>query len=926
MLVIRSLRNLGLLLICLSSVTVFSEEKITEGQSTKATKVTSVEGITEYQLDNGLRFLLFPDVSKQQITVNITYLVGSLHEGYGETGMAHLLEHLVFKGTPNHPDITKELTERGASPNGTTSFDRTNYFETFPASEDNLRWALDLEADRMVNSYIAQDDLDSEMTVVRNEWESGENDPFGVLMTRILSSAFLWHNYGNTVIGARADIENVPIDRLKAFYSKYYQPDNAILVVAGNFDETTAVSMVAEEFGNIPRPDRSGSNQLFPTYTKEPAQDGERTVTLRRVGDTQLVAAAFHIPAGSSLDYPAVDVLSHVLGTEPSGRLYKSLVEAKLAAATSTYAFQLREPGILFAYAIVREDGSLDEATEALLNALEEVKATNPPTEAEVERAKTQYLTSLELAFNNPQQIALQLSEWASMGDWRLMFLWRDNLEKVTVADVQMAAQKYLLESNRTIGWFRPSEKTPQRAEVPEPPNVSELVEGYVGREAISAGELFDPSPANIHSRTTTAELTNGLKLALLPKETRGDTVVLSLTFPFGTESSLTGQHHNALMARNMLMRGTQKRSRQDLEDELDRIKTQISIFGETWSVGASVTTVRQHLAEAVQLLTEVLREPAFHEDEFDLLLEQTLAEIEIDKSEPQYLAVEAYRRYLVSEVEEGHPFYYYTADQNVAALSNVDLADVKDFWNRFYGSNNGSIAIVGDFDADEVKTLMQESFGEWQSQSDYDRLPYEHRVQPKVEQDIETPDKTNATMYAVLSLGIHEEHEDYPAFRIGMQVLGGGFLNSRLATRIRQQDGLSYGVGAQLRLLEPDPTSLFLAYAIYAPENRDLVVKAFKEEVTRLVEDGVPQEELSAAITGYLDYRQNLRANDNNVVGQLDANLRWGRTIQFTEEIESAMAQLTPEDVLQALQKHLIPDRIAIFRAGDFANTPTES
>ncbi len=180
-------------------------------------RVTSVEGITEYTLGNGLHVLLFPDPTKPTVTVNITYLVGSRNESYGETGMAHLLEHLMFKGTPKHPNIPQDLTSHGGRANGTTWYDRTNYYETFPASEENLNWALELEADRMVHSFIAKKDLDSEMTVVRNEFEEGENDPESVLSQRVLSTAYLWHNYGKDTIGARADIENVPIERLQAF-------------------------------------------------------------------------------------------------------------------------------------------------------------------------------------------------------------------------------------------------------------------------------------------------------------------------------------------------------------------------------------------------------------------------------------------------------------------------------------------------------------------------------------------------------------------------------------------------------------------------------------------------------------------------------------------------------------------------------------
>src|SRR3984893_14923991 len=243
-------------------------------------RVTSVEGITEYRLANGLRVLLFPDPSKQTVTVNMTYLVGSAVEDYGETGMAHLLEHMVFKGSPKHTNIPQELTSHGARPNGSTSYDRTNYFETFSATDENLNWALDLESDRMVNSFIAKKDLDSEMTVVRNEFEQGENSPINVLNERVMETAYLWHNYGHPTIGARSDIEKVPIEHLQAFYRTYYQPDNAVLIVAGKFDENKTLELIQRKFGSIPKPTRD----LPCPYTAEPTQDGQREVTLRRVG------------------------------------------------------------------------------------------------------------------------------------------------------------------------------------------------------------------------------------------------------------------------------------------------------------------------------------------------------------------------------------------------------------------------------------------------------------------------------------------------------------------------------------------------------------------------------------------------------------------------------------------------------------------
>jgi zinc protease len=231
--------------------------------NTGVKKITEVEGITEYHLNNGLKVLLFPDQTKETVTVNITYNVGSKHENYGETGMAHLLEHLVFKGTPKHKDIPAELSSHGARPNGTTWTDRTNYFETFAATDENINWALSMEASRMVDSFIAKKDLDSEMTVVRNEFERGENSPFRVTLQRATAAAYSWHNYGKSTIGARSDLENVPIERLKAFYKKYYQPDNATLIVAGKFENDDMLKRVVKNFGSIPKPNRT----IRPLYT-----------------------------------------------------------------------------------------------------------------------------------------------------------------------------------------------------------------------------------------------------------------------------------------------------------------------------------------------------------------------------------------------------------------------------------------------------------------------------------------------------------------------------------------------------------------------------------------------------------------------------------------------------------------------------------
>ncbi len=309
-------------------------------------KVVTIEGITEYKLaSNGVRFLLFPDPASSKITINMTVLVGSRHEGYGETGMAHLLEHMLFKGCKAFPDVNKAHQDHGAgrTANATTWTDRTNYFETMPASDKNLEFGLHLESDRLVNSFIRREDLAKEMTVVRNEFEQGENNPETILRQRMFAIAYEWHNYGKSTIGNRSDIERVPIERLHEFYKKYYQPDNIVVIVAGNFDESKAKEYMVKYFGALKKPDR----KLDKTYTEEPAQDGERTVTLRRVGKVAVTGVMYHIPSASHEEYAAIDVLSTILGDEPAGRLYKLLVETKKATTVNAIAWAWHDPGIL---------------------------------------------------------------------------------------------------------------------------------------------------------------------------------------------------------------------------------------------------------------------------------------------------------------------------------------------------------------------------------------------------------------------------------------------------------------------------------------------------------------------------------------------------------------------------------------------------
>ncbi|PWU15536.1 MAG: insulinase family protein [Verrucomicrobia bacterium] len=894
-------------------------------------KAASVEGITEYQFDNGLRALLFPDKSQSKVTVNLTVLVGSRQEGYGETGMAHLLEHMVFKGTPRHPKIPKVLQEHGAQFNGSTSNDRVNYFETLPATDENLEFALDLEADRLVNSYIKQEDLDSEMTVVRNEFERSENSPGAVLGERIAAAAYDWHNYGKPTIGNRSDIERVPVENLRAFYKKYYQPDNVVLIVAGKFDEPKALALIQKYFGAIPRPER----KLVATYTEEPAQDGERSVTLRRVGDVSAVGIAWHIPAASHKDTAALEVLANILRTQPSGRLYKALIETKKAASVSAFARREHDPGLMSVDAEVSSQSTPEEIRDIMLSIVERIGAEGVTVE-EVNRARQQILKQRELAANDTAQFGVSMSEWAAEGDWRLYFLHRDYIEQVTPEAVRAAATAYLQRNNRTVGIFIPTEKA-QRIAVPPTPDIAALVANYKGREAIAQGEAFEATPENIEARVQRTDLPEGIKVTLLPKKTRGQEAHLLLTLHYGNEDNLKGFQSAASLLPEMMLRGTKKFNHQQLRDELDKLTATLSAGAGgggrrgggrrggppaeagPGSVSFSIQAKKQTLPAVIEILGQVLREPALPAEEFDVLKNERLAFLQQMRTEPAMLGPRLLQREL-NTYPRDDVRYVTTIDESIERLKDTKYEQVAQLYREYLGSQAGELTIVGDFDSDACLPLLKKALAGWTGSKPYARIAMPSPSDCKAaEHQIKTPDKANATYMAGMLFPLRDDDPDYPALVIGNYIFGAGALSSRLGDRIRQKEGLSYGVSSGLTVSSQDKRAGLTITAICNPQNIGRVEKAAREELERLLRDGVTTEELEKAKQGYLQTRKVGRANDAALAGMLTGLRHIGRTMTFEADVEKSIGALTAEQVQAALRKYIDPAKLVVVTAGDF-------
>jgi zinc protease len=526
----------------------------------------------------------------------------------------------------------------------------------------------------------------------------------------------------------------------------------------------------------------------------------------------------------------------------------------------------------------------------------------------------------MELAFNNSERIAIELSEWAANGDWRLRFIFRDRLKEVTPEDVFRVATDYLKPSNRTVGLYIPVEETPPRAEIPAPPDVAAVVAGYGGGAAVATGEAFDPSPSNIDARTITSEYASGFKLALLPKETRGDRVSLAIQLRFGSEEALMGKAVPGDMVGSMLLRGTDKHTRQELQDEFDRLKAEVNVGGDATHAMVRIETTRENLPDVLRLVGEILHEPAFDETEWELMKEEELSGIESKKSQPTSVASVAFGRAMSPYTDDPeHPRYVPTFDEQIAWIESADVEEAREFWAGFYGADGTTMAVVGDFDTAEIQAIAEEIFGSWTAVEAYERLRRPFYAGPAEHLVIETPDKANAMLLAGLGIEMRDSDPDYPAMVLGNFMLGGGFLNSRLAVRIRQEEGLSYGVGSFFAADPIDEAASLGAYAIFAPENAERVEQAFREELTRVLEEGFTAEEVEAAKQGWLQSQEVSRAQDKSLAIKISSNLLYNRTMAFDAEVERKVADLTPEEILAAMRRHIDVDRFTIVMAGDF-------
>ncbi len=875
----------------------------------QAQKVQTVEGITEYTLANGLRILLAPDASDQRVTVNMTYLVGARHEGYGESGMAHLLEHLIFKGTPKTPQPKVEFAKRGFAFNGTTTHDRTNYFASFQSEQASIDWYLAWQADAMVNSFIARKDLDSEMTVVRNEYERAENNPVIALGDRMRRAAYMWHNYGKSVLGAKSDIENVDIVSLKNFYRRYYRPDNAIVMVAGRFDSAATLASIVSAFGSLARP----TDPLPRTYTMDTAQDGERNVVLRRPATAPFIASSYHVPPMLHPDTEPLILLGLVMADETTGRLTK-----KLSSPTVYEPVLRREAGSQFFGSQLGLSDNADNVQKIMTDILEGV-ATVPITQQEFEQAKNKFNQSLKRVFSNANIQAGTVIEHAVAGDWRSAFVTRDRFTKVILEDVNRVAQKYFIASNRTTGRIVPTQ-APVRA--PEPAQLDAVLymQGFALNGQGDASQDFDYSFANLQRSTISTELAQNIKLSVLSKPMRGDFVRLRMKLRFGSLDALSGRIAAGRLVGRLLQDGTPKYNKQQIQDELVKLNAAVNFNLGPTGGDVDLTVGKDQFAQAYDFIVHLLKESDLPVRAFYSTKNNFIRAVEGELNDRATEANREFRRY-GNPYAKDDPRYPYTSQEWLDELKALTYEQVQEFHAKFYGAQVAQVVVVGAVDPSSVQAQTARLLENWTAPVLWQRLPYPFSDVVPTRQMFDTPDKASSKIWAFTRVPLVELDPENWQLRLATRIFGVGPA-SRLWTRLREKDGLSYDLAASVQLSSYEKSTGWSLFCDVAPANLSTAEKAVKEELARSLADGFSPQEVEQFKKQFLQERKAARSGDDHAIGVLMAiqefNQDWDLALKNDKLIES----FTTEQINAVWRKYLKPDQLVWGIFSDVAKT----
>lgn len=911
-------------------------------------------GISEYKLkSNGLQVLLVERHSTPVVMTTVVFHVGSRNEAVGYTGATHFLEHMMFKGTPKFDPLKKTglddlLKKVGGINNATTWYDRTNYYEVVPTGYLDL--CLDIEADRMRNLLLRESDREAEMTVVRNELERGEDDPNELLDTNLFATSFREHPYHHPVIGWRSDVEGVPTERLRKFYDDFYWPNNATLMVIGDFNKVDALKSIAKHFSSI-----SKSPKEFPkVYTTEPPQEGERRFTVKRGSDVPRLMIGFHGPECMNKDTFALDVAETILGgtSKRSSRLYKRLIETGLASETEASSYSLKDPGMFVVSGQITVGTNPEQLEVEILDELQKLKIEKV-TKEELERAKRSIIKSIRLSVDDPMSLSSQLTEAIAVADWKWWLSYPDAVNKVTEDDIMRVARKYFRKDNRTVGYYYPKNDTTAKKgkkkgaiddddfEVDETETATAhapdaLKEGADDKDQFKAATPIEmpkgkkseepptpdtpgvattsdttpkapiietkPIPINIGKRVTKFQMPNGLTLLVLPLE---DSTTIAVSGKIVGGDQLAELEKSAVphLVSELLNKGSSRYTKQSLADALDNMGTDLEFSTTSTWTEFDTHVVKEDLPQMVEIISDLLQKPKFPKGQLTLEKKLKEADLQVRMSDTSDVAWNHLSRKLYKPTAG---YYQKPFEDQVAELANIQQKDLVDFHASHYGPGNTVLSFVGNVKPDEVKELCQKHFGAWPTSkrelvavSEKDVNAIEHA------EDIVTqlPDKSNVDIQIGKPLATSLLSDDYFAAVLGNAALGYDSFACRLAP-VRDKYGLTYGISSSIE----DPTNKFGPWTIKLsvnPENVDKARKIVSDIVKDYIKEGITDTELETEKSHLSGVFSVYLRSARHIANRLAMYEVVGVSPSYIDEYPSNISKVTSDDVNRAIRKY---------------------
>lgn len=857
-------------------------------------------GFSSYRLDNGFRIILVPFPEAATARVELLVRSGSKREGYGETGMAHLLEHMLFKQAGTQGDLKQALTALGARWNGTTNADRTNYFSTVVGEPDKVDALIRIEADRFIRPAFTAADLAREMSVVRNELERKDNDPASLARRPLLRQSFFWHGYGRPTIGARSDIEQAPFAALQAFHRRHYRPDNAALIVSGKFDADRVLALSGQLFGKAKNPPTPA---LADRTRDEPAHGPQRSEIHRDSGQS-MALVGWRLPGMSNRQTVLLTLGSRALCTDSWGRLRKTLVDERQLALGAACGIQTQtDYSLLIASAGAGPDGDPAALADALAETVDGFARRGLSAE-QLARARRAELDAYARRGESHEALAGQLSDAETAGDWRLYFRARDIVATATLDEVNAALVRWLADTYRNEVLLR--NLSPRRVEAPAPAAApAELLAGGQWPPLAREADPLPASFAELAAQSVAVDLGDPSASAqLLPGRRRGGRAWLLLANDYGNPDTLRGRGAACSLAGALLAQGSPERDRNRLAAALERLQAKTS-FG----LGQlRIEAPEANLAAALDLLLAVRRAPALPEKEFVRLRAAALAELEATRRHPGQLAANA-AALRFDNYPADHPARPRPLAERIAELHAVTYADVRRCVADFGGRSRIRLAVIGNFDEDAVR-------GFWRQIATLPAAPHAYRrIDPPAAPDrvdgspivVALPAKPNADVFGIAQLPLRLTDADYPALMLAVRLLGGDN-DSRIRQRLREREGLAYSAGASLSASPFVARGTVSISASAASPQAERARELLREELARALADGFSEAEVARAKAAWKNGRQLALTAESTIAGHLLQAQRSGLDARWEAGLEHRVGELDAAAVNAALRKFLAP------------------